>query len=175
MSGTGCKNYQKTFSRRSWVGSRLGAICVPVALQSSVMSQIVGQVPRDTAIIQYWLNGAASHFETFDPKPDAPSGIRGPFKRIATNVPGVHICESLPLHARLMDKVTLIRSMHHDNSDHQHGMHWCQTGHDAKAHGVNPFKRSSHPSSGSIVSMLRGPNHPGMPPYVLIGLSLIHI
>ena len=172
MGGTGCKNYQNTFSRRSWIGSGLGAVCVPVALQSRVMSQITGQIPRDTAIIQYWLNGAASHFETFDPKPDAPSGIRGPFKPIATNVPGVHICESLPLHARLMDKVTLIRSMHHDNSDHQHGMHWCQTGHDAKAHRVNPFKRSSHPSSGSIVSMLRGPNHPGMPPYVLIGYPL---
>jgi hypothetical protein len=72
----------------------------------------------------------------------------------------------------MMDKVTLIRSMHHDNSDHQHGMHWCQTGHDAKANGVNPFKKSSHPSSGSLTAMLRGPNHPGLPPYVLIGYPL---
>ena len=71
-----------------------------------------------------------------------------------------------------MDKVTLIRSVHHDNSDHQHGMHWCQTGHDAKANGVNPFAKSSHPSSGSLVAMLRGSNHPGLPPYVLIGYPL---
>ena len=57
-------------------------------------------VDRDTAVIQYWLNGAASHFETYDPKPDAPLGIRSPFHPIATNVPGTFICESLPLHAK---------------------------------------------------------------------------
>ena len=136
------------------------------------MADAAGQAPSDTAVIQYWLNGAASHFETYDPKPSAPSGVRGPFHPISTNVPGVHICETLPLHAHLMDKVTIIRSMRHDNSDHQHGMHWCQTGHDAKASGVNPFKKSSHPSSGSVTAMLRGPNHPGLPPYVLIGYPL---
>ncbi|MFN0199689.1 MAG: DUF1501 domain-containing protein [Planctomycetaceae bacterium] len=78
----------------------------------------------------------------------------------------------MPLHAQMMDQVTIIRSIQHDNPDHQHGMHWCQTGHDAKASGVDPFKQSSHPSSGSLVALLRGPNHPGMPPYVLIGYPL---
>ena len=98
--------------------------------------------------------------------------FRGPFRPISTNVPGVQICETLPLHARIMDSVTLIRSMHHDNSDHQHGMHWCQTGHDAKANGVNPFRDSSHPSCGSVTAKLRGPNQLGMPPYVHIGYPL---
>ena len=172
MKGTGCESYQQSVSRRTFLGAGMGSLALPAILQARAMADVVGNVPSNTAVIQYWLNGAASHFETYDPKPDAPAEIRGPFKPIATNVPGTHICESLPLHARMMDKVTIIRSMHHDNSDHQHGMHWCQTGHDAKANGINPFKKSSHPSSGSLVSMLRGPNHPGMPPYVLIGYPL---
>lgn len=168
MASISCRNYQQTIARRSFLGASVGGLMLPGIMQSAALSEI----PQDTAVIQYWLNGAASHFETYDPKPDAPVEIRGPFKPIATNVPGTHICESLPLHAQMMDQVTIIRSMHHDNSDHQHGMHWCQTGHDAKANGINPFKKSSHPSSGSLVSMIRGPNHPGLPPYVLIGYQL---
>lgn len=169
MQGTGCQSYQRAIRRRSFLSAGMGGLSLSALLQSQALAD---QVPRDTAVIQYWLNGAASHFETYDPKPDAPAQVRGPFNPISTNVPGVQICESLPMHARIMDKVTVIRSMHHDNSDHQHGMHWCQTGHDAKANGISPFKKSSHPSSGSIVSLLRGPNNPGMPPYVLIGYPL---
>jgi hypothetical protein len=136
------------------------------------MASVAGQVPADTAVIQYWLGGAASHQETYDPKPDAPIDFRGPFRTIPTNVSGIQICETLPRHAKLIDKVTLIRSMGHDNSDHQHGMHWCQTGHDAKANGVNPFKGSNHPSSGSVMSKVRRSNHPAMPAYVHIGYLL---
>lgn len=172
MGGTGCRGYQQAVNHRTCLRAGIGGLSLPAILQTRAMADAAAQAPSDTAVIQYWLNGAASHFETYDPKPSAPSGIRGPFSPISTNVPGVHICETLPLHAHLMDKVTIIRSMHHDNSDHQHGMHWCQTGHDAKASGVNPFKKSSHPSSGSVTAMLRGPNHPGLPPYVLIGYPL---
>ena len=173
MSGSGCHDYRSGIGRRAFlgagVGGGLGIGSLGIASDGVIDLE---DVPRDTAVIQYWLNGAASHFETYDPKPDAPLGIRSPFHPIATNVPGTFVCESLPLHARLMDKVTLIRSVHHDNSDHQHGMHWCQTGHDAKANGINPFKKSSHASSGCLVSMVRGPNHPGMPPYVFMGYPL---
>ena len=172
MQGIGCKGYQQAVSRRAFLGAGVGGLALPAVLPAHAMAALAENVPRDTAIIQYWLNGAASQFETYDPKPGAPAEIRGPFKPIATNVPGTQVCESLPLHAKMMDKVTIIRSVHHDNSDHQHGMHWCQTGHDAKANGVSPFKKSSHPSSGSLVAMLRGPNHPGLPPYVLIGYPL---
>ena len=172
MKGTGCQGYQRMDSRRSFCGAGLAGISLSAISPAQALGSIAQELSPGTAVIQYWLNGAASHFETYDPKPSAPVEIRGPFKPITTNVPGTQICESLPLHARMMDKMTIIRSMHHDNSDHQHGMHWCQTGHDAKANGVNPFKKSSHPSSGSLVAMLRGPNHPGLPPYVLIGYPL---
>ncbi|MEX0725227.1 MAG: DUF1501 domain-containing protein, partial [Planctomycetaceae bacterium] len=157
-----------SIGRRSFLTAATG-VTLPLIFSTRSSAE---KTSEPTAVIQYWLNGAASHFETFDPKPDAPAQIRGPFHPISTNLPGVQICEALPRHAQIMDKFTLIRSVHHDNADHQHGMHWCQTGHDAAAAGVNPFKESSHPSSGSVVSMLRGPNHPGMPPYVLIGYPL---
>ncbi len=173
MSGTGCTGYrQGMLSRRMFFGSGLGAFSLPAILEGRAIAAVAGQLPADTAVIQYWLGGAASHQETYDPKPDAPSDFRGPFKTISTNVPGIQICETLPMHASVIDKVTLIRSMGHDNSDHQHGMHWCQTGHDAKANGVNPFKGSSHPSIGSITGLVRGSNHRAMPPYVHIGYPL---
>ncbi len=171
MPGTGCGSYRRSFGRRAFLGGAVGA-ALPLWFEMDASANNTTSGVNNTAVIQYWLNGAASHFETYDPKPDAPSGIRGPFDPIATNLPGVQICESLPRHARMMDKFTLIRSVHHDNNDHQHGMHWCRTGHDAKANGVSPFKKSSHPSSGSLVSLLRGPNQAGMPPYVLIGYPL---
>jgi len=172
MSGTGCPSYQQAVRRREFLAAGVGALSLPEILHAQASAAVAGKSLPDTAVIQYWLGGAASHIETYDPKPDAPADFRGPFHPISTNVPGVQICETLPMHARIMDKVTIIRSMHHDNSDHQHGMHWCQTGYDAKANGVNPFKGSSHPSCGSVTAKLRGPNHYGMPPYVHIGYPL---
>lgn len=170
---TGCKGYRRGLSRREVLLSGFGGLTLPAILQArAAAAASSGRLPPHTAVIQYWLGGAASHFETYDPKPDAPVEFRGPFRPIPTNVPGIQISETLPLHARIMDKVALLRSVHHDNSDHQHGMHWCQTGHDAKANGVNPFKGSSHPSIGSITANVRGANQPGMPPYVHIGYEL---
>src|SRR4051794_1786564 len=67
--------------------------------------------PRDVSCIFLWLDGGPSHFETFDPKPDAPDTIRGPYGAIPTSVPGVQFCELLPMLARHMDKCALIRSM----------------------------------------------------------------
>ena len=169
MRGIGCKSYRQAVSRRGFLSCPVSGLLLPAICQAPALAVGTDRRPADTAVIQYWLNGAASHFETYDPKPEAPSEVRGPFHPISTSVPGVQICEALPLHAGIMSKVTLIRSLQHDNADHQHGMHWCQTGHDAKANSVDPFKQSSHPCSGSVTAMLRGPNHPGLPPYVLIG------
>jgi hypothetical protein len=157
MRSTGCRSYRRTmFSRRALLQAGMGTLSLPAILEARARAAAPGRAPPETAVIQYWLGGAASHIETYDPKPEAPAEFRGPYRAISTKVPGTAICETLPLHARMMDKVTLLRSVHHDNSDHQHGMHWCQTGHDAKANGVNPFKGSSHPSMGSITAKVRG-------------------
>lgn len=169
MRKSECVPFRSAVSRRQFLGAGIG---LPVLWHSAGIADEIRGGGSETAVIQYWLNGAASHFETFDPKPDAPAHVRGPFDPIATSLPGVQICEVLPRHAQILDQVTLIRSVQHDNNDHQHGMHWCLTGHDAKAHGVDPFQKSSHPSSGSVTAMVRGPNHAGLPPYVLIGYPL---
>src|SRR5258707_338475 len=64
----------------------------------------------DVACILIWLDGGPSHLDTFDLKPDAPLEIRGEFQPIPTNVPGIQVCEHLPLTARQMDKVSVLRS-----------------------------------------------------------------
>src|SRR4051794_28871707 len=72
-----------------------------------------GRPREDTALLVVWLHGGASHLETYDPKPDAPSEYRGPFRPIATRVPGVRVSELLPRHARVADRFTLLRSLAH--------------------------------------------------------------
>ena len=74
-----------------------------------------------TAVIMVWLIGGLSHIDTYDPKPDASTDYRGPFKVIPTNVSGTHITELLPLHAKMADKFTLIRSMTHRSGGHPAG------------------------------------------------------
>src|SRR5439155_20987001 len=71
-------------------------------------------------IVQY---GGCSHIDSFDLKPEAPLEVRGPFKPIATNVPGIRVCEHLPRLAQLADCYTIVRSMSHGNPGHDGGMH----------------------------------------------------
>ena len=73
---------------------------------------------RAKSVIYVWLQGGPPQHETFDPKPEAPSGIRGLFSPIQTNVPGVQFCELLPRTARIADKLAIVRSMATDNNQH---------------------------------------------------------
>src|SRR6476660_7482862 len=83
---------------------------------------------NDLSIILVWLDGGPPQHETYDPKPDAPSEFRGPLAPMDTAVPGIRISELLPYHARMMDRMSIIRSMHHDNGDHFAAAHWMLTG-----------------------------------------------
>src|SRR5436190_12810436 len=105
-------------------------------------------------IVQY---GGASHIDSWDLKPDAPHDIRGPYKPIATRVPGIQICELFPRLARLSDRYCLVRSMTHNNGGHDGGMHVCMTGH------TNPVE--STPYYGSVMAKLRPSTH-NIPSYV---------
>ena len=93
------------------------------AQQGSVTSR-----PSSTAIILVWLRGGASHLETYDPKPEAPSEIRGIFGSIGTSVPGMRLCELLPRHARIANQFTLLRSMSHTGGGHPAGSLQMLTG-----------------------------------------------
>src|SRR5712691_5812101 len=78
-------------------------------------------------ILLYMTGGPAQH-ETFDPKPNAPEGIRGEFRPIATNVPGIQICEHLPLLAQQAQRYAILRSVFHDSDTHGVGVHYNLTG-----------------------------------------------
>jgi Protein of unknown function (DUF1501) len=123
----------------------------------------------ERSVILIWLDGGPPQHETYDPKPNAPAEYRGPLKPISTAVPGVQVSELLPNHARLLDKVSLIRSLHHDNGDHFAAAHWMLTGY-LGANGSNQTPK--YPSAGSIIARLKGARKPGMPAYV--GLPYTH-
>ncbi len=68
--------------------------------------------PLAKSCILIWLDGGPSHLETFDPKPEAPAEVRGPFQSITTNVPGISICEHLPRTAGVCDRLAILRSVY---------------------------------------------------------------
>jgi hypothetical protein len=115
--------------------------------------------------ILVWLDGGPSHYETFDPKPEAPSDIRGEFKSIPTAVPGVHFCEKIPKLAKMADKFAVVRSICHKDPNHGGGNHYLMTGAPTPVPvGCGAFV-SFHPSFGSMMSRERGIRN-GMPAYV---------
>jgi hypothetical protein len=127
-----------------------------------------GGESKDTAIIQIWLGGGPSHFETYDPKPDAPAEFRGPFDSIPTRLAGVRFCELMPRQAAIAEQLAVIRSVHHTTDDHHAGMHWCTTAHHANAAGNFA---PTHPSIGSVASRICGAQRPGLPAYVQLGFK----
>ncbi|MES2709495.1 MAG: DUF1501 domain-containing protein [Verrucomicrobiota bacterium] len=115
--------------------------------------------------IMIWLDGGPSHFETFDPKPDAPSEIRGVFPTVATKVPGVHFSEPVTKLAGVFDKFTVVRSICHRDPNHGGGNHYMMTGTPTPVPvGCGAFV-TFHPSMGSMVSHSRGVSG-GIPPYM---------
>jgi uncharacterized protein (DUF1501 family) len=95
------------------------------SLSLPALYRLRAETPRPsrerTAIIVVWLRGGMSHLDTYDPKPDAPEEYRSPFATIDTRVPGLRLTELLPLHARVADKFTLVRSLAHTGGGHPAG------------------------------------------------------
>jgi hypothetical protein len=126
------------------------------------------QALKDTSVIMLYQHGGASHFETWDLKPNAPSEMRSQFSSIATNVPGIDICEHFPLQAKIADKFTLIRSMHHDVDIHSDGGVIALTGKRPAKLDPTSQSKSDHPDFGHIASHVLGFTKSGMPPYVTL-------
>jgi uncharacterized protein (DUF1501 family) len=105
-------------------------------------------------IVQY---GGCSHIDSFDPKPEAPEGVRGPYRPIASAVPGTRLGELLPRLAALAGRFCLVRSMTHGNGGHDGGMHICMTGQSSPA--------ADTPYFGSVMARLR-PSSRNVPSYV---------
>src|SRR5256886_15533592 len=107
-------------SRRAAIGvGSLGVIGLSFADLFRMRAAIAAEPsPRAKSIILLWLWGGPSHLDTFDLKPKAPIQYRGPYSPIATNVPGIQICELLPHLAQRVDRYAIIRSMHCSSNDH---------------------------------------------------------
>ena len=121
--------------------------------------------PRAKSCILIWMDGGPSHYETFDPKPDAASQYRGEFKPTPTKTPGVAFAEHLPKLAEQFDKhLSVIRSIRHDQGNHGAGNHYLMTGAPPRIPvGCGAFV-SFHPSLGSVVARQK-PAPAGLPSY----------
>ena len=105
-------------SRRSWLrigGLALGGLALPDILRAEAQS---GRANAAKGIIMVLLPGGPTHLDTFDLKPDAPAEIRGEFRPVATNVPGIDLCELMPRLARMADKLAVVRSLVGFRDDH---------------------------------------------------------
>ena len=116
------------------------------------------------ACILIWMDGGPTHFETFDPKPDAPEEYRGEFKTVATKTPGVFLSEHMTQLAGMFDKLAVVRSIRHDQGNHGAGNHYMMTGAPPRIPvGCGAFV-SFHPSLGSVVAHEK-PAPVGLPSY----------
>jgi len=139
------------------IGAGLLGLNLPEYLQSAQSAE--GQKPQLSCIFLF-LAGGASQFETFDPKPNAPTEIRGLWNPIQSNVPGISICEKLPLLAQRMDKVALIRSWQGKNGGHDIGSQHV-------ASGFLPSRTGQYfPNFGCLISALYGSRMSGMPAHL---------
>ena len=117
--------------------------------------------------ILIWMDGGPTHYETFDPKPDAPLEIRGEFQAVPTSVPGVHFSQLMPRLASLADRLTIVRSIRHNQGNHGAGNHYMMTGSPPRIPvGCGAFV-SFHPSMGSVAAHQRGAPG-GLPAYFSI-------
>jgi hypothetical protein len=121
--------------------------------------------PGQVNCILIWLDGGPSHYETFDPKPDAPKEIRGELNPIKTSVPGIQFCETVPKLAAIADKLTIVRSICHRDPNHGGGNHYMMTGAPTPVPVNCGAFVTFHPSFGSMVSYQRGIRN-GLPAYM---------
>jgi hypothetical protein len=144
-------NRTDLFGRRDFL--RLGSL--------GLGAMHMGAAPKqELSCILLWQSGGSPQLDTFDMKPNAPKEIRGEFNEIASNVPGIRVCEHLPNIAKIMDKVTVLRSMKSRENNHERAINYLLT-------GYLPLPTIEFASVGSVISKIKGPKN-GMPPYVAV-------
>jgi uncharacterized protein (DUF1501 family) len=152
---------------------RVGALGAG-ALGLSLADLQANDTKKDINCILLFLVGGPSQLDTWDLKPDAPDTIRGPFRPIATNVPGIHIGEHFPRMAQQAQRFAIVRSVHHEEAPiHETGQQLMQTGHLFRG-------GQEYPHYGAVLSQQRGRRVEGMPPFVVLpplghtGVSVSH-
>ena len=168
LPGEGQGRFCDGISRRNFL--RIGALSLGgLALPDILRAQAQSGALSKKAIIMIFLPGGPPHQDMFDLKTEAPSEIRGEFSPIRTNVPGIQICELLPRMAGMMDKLAIIRSV--VGATTSHASFQCMTGWDPR--GNQPS--GGWPALGSVLSKLRGPLDPALPPYVGLAPKMGHV
>jgi uncharacterized protein (DUF1501 family) len=147
------------------LGTLLGGGLVTALRARGFAAEAVNKpTAKAKSCILVWMDGGPTHFETFDPKPDAPEEYRGEFKAIPTAVPGCHFSEHMTKLAKSLNKYAMIRSIRHDQGNHGAGNHYMMTGAPPRIPvGCGAFV-SFHPSMGSVVSHEKPPTA-GLPAY----------
>jgi hypothetical protein len=163
----GCSEFRRSLLRPDRRGflraGLLGAAGLTLADLLRADAQ-AGTASRPNTVILLWMRGGPSHIDMWDPKPDAPAEVRGEFGTIPSNVPGIRLSDMLPRTARIMEKCSIIRSLHHTDAGHSTGDQICFTGYPP---GPNPDE-NIYPSVGSVASKQLGHLNPKLPAYVMI-------
>jgi hypothetical protein len=168
-------SYCDGHSRRSFlqVGmAGMASIGLPSLLRAKEEAGRINGQTKSTSCILIWLDGGPSHMDMYDMKPDAPAEYRGIWKPIKTNVPGFDITEMYPRQAKVADKFSVVRSLHHDTGDHFAGAHFMLTSKGMGVSGANTAQK--FPGIGAIVNREAGPRQRGIPGYVAVpyGMSV---
>lgn len=142
-----------------FAAARLPATAAPLAIADLAPLPRRGDARAD-AVIQIHLNGGLSHLDSFDPKPDAPVEVRGPFGTVKSKLDGEPLCELLRRTAEVADKLVLVRSFTHTEADHDRGTHSVLT-------GYQPSPALVYPSLGAVAAEELGPRTQ-LPPYVCV-------
>ena len=167
ITGDPHRGYCDGISRRNFlkIGALgLGGLSMPQLFHAEAANGIGSS---GKSIIMIYMPGGPPHQDMYDIKTEAPSEIRGEFSPIATNVPGIQICEHLPRLAKMMDKAIVIRSM--VGAKDRHESFQCMTG----RHRDNP-PPGGWPELGSVVSYLQGPRKTTIPPYANLSPHMQH-
>lgn len=174
-------NLSRRLGRRDWLKSAAGSVSGAMGLgavglgalgPNPLMAESIAPNPaaRAKSVIIIFNCGAPSHIDLWDPKPNAPSNIRGTFRPIDTTVPGLQVTELLPKIAQHADKLAVVRSLHHSHGGHNSGMYWSTVGRPYRIDStlINPSP-SDYPSFATLIGWLaqRGGYTSPLPPYVI--------
>lgn len=143
----------------------LGGLSLSDLLRAKALAGKPESQSPATSVIFIELAGGPSHFETYDPKPDAPREYRGPLASIGTKLPGVRFSQYFVEQAKIADKLAVIRSISHPNSSHESSSHLTQTGYYLRD---RQNRENEMPCAGAVAARVCGANAEGVPPYVAI-------
>jgi hypothetical protein len=167
-----CSDFRASFplSRRSLLTAGAGGFAglnLPALLRSAAGAKAQGRTPKAKHVIFLHQFGGPSHLDTFDMKPDAPEGIRGEFKPIASTQPGLRLTEHLPRFAKVLGRFAQVRSVHHRMKSHNPATYYSLTGHAPPLDDIRLRDTLElYPAYGSTVARFRPSDDPAVPSFV---------